>query len=32
MIARVTGGQAFTATNANHLNTIYRQLGSSINH
>jgi Ca-activated chloride channel family protein len=30
LLARVTGGQAFTATTASGLNTIYRQLGNSI--
>lgn len=30
LVARVTGGQAFDATNASRLDSIYRQLGSSI--
>jgi Ca-activated chloride channel family protein len=30
LLARVSGGQAFDATTANSLNTIYRNLGSSV--
>jgi Ca-activated chloride channel family protein len=30
LLARVSGGQAFTATTADGLNTVYRQLGNSI--
>src|SRR5205814_1675090 len=29
-LSRVSGGQAYDATSANTLNTIYRQLGSSV--
>ena len=31
-IARVSHGQAFTATDANHLNTVYQHLGAELSH